>query len=180
MLIHFLRVKIKSNIHDSENCPGYFLEQSAHTAVVGCYRASDKQQVLCGFSYQQASVQVYDRKWFSKVKNAISSQLTFLQRCLWVTWQHSQHGAADRCHVELQTWDECRVHLDHQGGEAPAGTRRRGDGHDGACETEGWFHDIMTWNYWPFVRGIHRWPVDSPYKWPVTRDREIDMTAAVG
>ena len=23
--------------------------------------------------------------------------------------------------------------------------------------------------YWPFVRGIHRWPVDSPHKEPVTR-----------
>ena len=22
-------------------------------------------------------------------------------------------------------------------------------------------------NYWPFVRGIHRWPVDSPYRGPV-------------
>ena len=21
----------------------------------------------------------------------------------------------------------------------------------------------------PFVRGIHRWPVNSPHKWPVTR-----------
>ena len=21
--------------------------------------------------------------------------------------------------------------------------------------------------YWPFVRGIHRWPVDSPHNWPV-------------
>ena len=23
--------------------------------------------------------------------------------------------------------------------------------------------------YWPFVRGIHRWPVNSPHKGPVTR-----------
>ena len=31
--------------------------------------------------------------------------------------------------------------------------------------------DIITWKlfpcYWPFVRGIHRWPVDSPQKGPV-------------
>ena len=25
--------------------------------------------------------------------------------------------------------------------------------------------------YWPFVKGIHRWPVDSPHKEPVTRSR---------
>ena len=24
-------------------------------------------------------------------------------------------------------------------------------------------------HYWPFVRGIHRWPVNSRHKWPVTR-----------
>ena len=23
--------------------------------------------------------------------------------------------------------------------------------------------------YWPFVQGIHQWPVNSPHKWPVTR-----------
>ena len=30
--------------------------------------------------------------------------------------------------------------------------------------------DVMAWKpvprYWPFVRGIHRWPVDSPHKGP--------------
>ena len=34
-------------------------------------------------------------------------------------------------------------------------------------------YDIMTWkrfpHYWPFVGRIHRWPVDSPNKGPVTR-----------
>ena len=25
--------------------------------------------------------------------------------------------------------------------------------------------------YWPFVRGIHRWPVNSPHKGPVTRKK---------
>ena len=33
--------------------------------------------------------------------------------------------------------------------------------------------DVIKWKhfprYWPFVRGIHRWPVNSPHKWPVTR-----------
>ena len=33
--------------------------------------------------------------------------------------------------------------------------------------------DAMTWKrnrrYWPFVRGIHRWPVDSHHKGPLTR-----------
>ena len=32
-------------------------------------------------------------------------------------------------------------------------------------------HDVMAWkcfpHYWPFVRGIHRSPVDSPHKGPV-------------
>ena len=31
-------------------------------------------------------------------------------------------------------------------------------------------HDVMTWkripNYWPFVRGIHRPPIDSPHRGP--------------
>ena len=27
--------------------------------------------------------------------------------------------------------------------------------------------------YWPFVRGIHRWQVDSPHKKPVTRSLDI-------
>ena len=26
-------------------------------------------------------------------------------------------------------------------------------------------------HYWPFVRGIHRWPVNSPHKGPVTRKK---------
>ena len=34
------------------------------------------------------------------------------------------------------------------------------------------YDDIMAWiyfmDYWPFVMGIHRWPVDSPHKGPVT------------
>ena len=29
--------------------------------------------------------------------------------------------------------------------------------------------DIKGPRYWPFVRGIHRWPVDSPHTGPVTR-----------
>ena len=33
--------------------------------------------------------------------------------------------------------------------------------------------DVIKWKhfprYWPFVRGIHRWPVNSPHKRPVTR-----------
>ena len=31
--------------------------------------------------------------------------------------------------------------------------------------------------YWPVVLGIHRWPVNSPYKWPVTRsfDTLVDL-----
>ena len=32
-------------------------------------------------------------------------------------------------------------------------------------------HNVMAWrrfpHYWSFVRGIHRWPVDSPHKGPV-------------
>ena len=28
-------------------------------------------------------------------------------------------------------------------------------------------YDIKTPYYWPFVRGIHQWLVDSPHKWPV-------------
>ena len=29
--------------------------------------------------------------------------------------------------------------------------------------------NIKAPRYWPFVRGIHRWPVNSPHKGPVTR-----------
>ena len=29
--------------------------------------------------------------------------------------------------------------------------------------------NIKALRHWPFVRGIHRSPVDSPHKWPVTR-----------
>ena len=29
--------------------------------------------------------------------------------------------------------------------------------------------NIKAPRYWPFVRGIHRGPVNSPHKWPVTR-----------
>ena len=33
--------------------------------------------------------------------------------------------------------------------------------------------DVIKWKhfprYWTFVRGIHRWPVNSPHEWPVTR-----------
>ena len=35
----------------------------------------------------------------------------------------------------------------------------------------GFHDDVKTWisslHYWPFVRGIHQWLVDSPHKWPV-------------
>ena len=29
--------------------------------------------------------------------------------------------------------------------------------------------NIKALRHWLFVREIHRWPVDSPHKWPVTR-----------
>ena len=29
---------------------------------------------------------------------------------------------------------------------------------------------ILTIGYWPFVWGIHRWQVNSPHKWLVTRN----------
>ena len=39
------------------------------------------------------------------------------------------------------------------------------------------FVDVIKWKhflrYWPFVRGIHRWPVNSPHKRPVTRSFNI-------
>ena len=41
-------------------------------------------------------------------------------------------------------------------------------------------------HYWPFVRGFHRWPVNSPHKGPVTRkehpfdDVIIDLNASHG
>ena len=35
------------------------------------------------------------------------------------------------------------------------------------------YDDVMTWrrfsHYWPFVRGIHRWPMGSPHKGPVIK-----------
>ena len=37
--------------------------------------------------------------------------------------------------------------------------------------------DVIKWKhfprYWPFVRGIHRGPVNSPHKWPVTRNFDV-------
>ena len=37
--------------------------------------------------------------------------------------------------------------------------------------------DVMKWKhfprYWPFVWGIHRCPVNSPHKWPVTRSFDV-------
>ena len=44
--------------------------------------------------------------------------------------------------------------------------------HSTVCLTA--FADLHQWNikvrhYWPFVRGIHRWPVNSPHKGSVTR-----------
>ena len=37
--------------------------------------------------------------------------------------------------------------------------------------------DVIKWKhfpcYWPFVRGIHRWPVDSVQKMPVMRSSDI-------
>ena len=37
--------------------------------------------------------------------------------------------------------------------------------------------DVIKWKpfprYLPFVRGIHRWPVNSPHKWPVTRSFDV-------
>ena len=29
--------------------------------------------------------------------------------------------------------------------------------------------NIKAQRHWPFLRGIHRWPVNFPHKWPVTR-----------
>ena len=49
------------------------------------------------------------------------------------------------------------------------------------CEgPDKYFHyDVINWKhflrYWPFVRGIHRWPVDSPHKGPVTT-QTFDVT----
>ena len=37
--------------------------------------------------------------------------------------------------------------------------------------------DVIKWKHfprhWPFVRGIHRWPVNSPHKRPVTRRFDV-------
>ena len=42
--------------------------------------------------------------------------------------------------------------------------------------------DVIKWKhfprYWPFVRGIHRWPVNSPHKWPVTRSFDVPLICA--
>ena len=44
------------------------------------------------------------------------------------------------------------------------------NGHDGVSNHQP--HDCLLnrlFRHWSFVRGIHRWPVNSPHKWPVTR-----------
>ena len=39
-----------------------------------------------------------------------------------------------------------------------------------------WRHDMETYpRYWPFVWGIHRWPVDSSHKGPVTQSCDISF-----
>ena len=39
--------------------------------------------------------------------------------------------------------------------------------------------DVIKWKhfprYWPFVRGIHQSPVNSPNKWPVTRSCDVSF-----
>ena len=49
--------------------------------------------------------------------------------------------------------------------------RHRREGNGTACMHLQLTLNITTWKrflyYWPFARGIHRWPVDSPRKGPV-------------
>ena len=37
---------------------------------------------------------------------------------------------------------------------------------------------VLMWksflHYWPFVRGIHQWLVDSPHKWPIMHTYSLD------
>ena len=44
-------------------------------------------------------------------------------------------------------------------------------------ETDRSHDDVIKWKhfprYWPFVRGIHRWPVNSPAQRPVTRSFDV-------
>ena len=44
-------------------------------------------------------------------------------------------------------------------------------------------YDVMTWkrflHYWPFVRGIHRWPVDSHHKGPVMRSFGVSFNVSL-
>ena len=45
------------------------------------------------------------------------------------------------------------------------------------CRKTGWRPDMKTdfVSYWPFVRGIHRWPVDFPHKGPVTQGFDVSF-----
>ena len=47
-----------------------------------------------------------------------------------------------------------------------------------------WFHAvIMAWkwfsHYWPFVRGICLWLVDSPHKWPMVQTIDVFLHASL-
>ena len=43
--------------------------------------------------------------------------------------------------------------------------------------------EVMTWkrclHYWPFVKGIHRWPVNSPHKGPVRQTFDISFVVSI-
>ena len=46
-------------------------------------------------------------------------------------------------------------------------------------QVKGWRNQMETFpRYWPFVRGIHRSPVDSPHKGPVTRTLMFSLICA--
>ena len=48
---------------------------------------------------------------------------------------------------------------------------------DASLAPEQSYDDVIKWKHfprcWSFVRGIHRSPVNSPHKWPVTRNFDV-------
>ena len=43
-------------------------------------------------------------------------------------------------------------------------------------------HNAMAWkhfrHYWPFVKGIYQWPMDSPHKWSVMCSIDVSLLLA--
>ena len=47
------------------------------------------------------------------------------------------------------------------------------------CSLAIWRHGMNLGIYWPFVRGIHRWPEDFPHKRPVMQSFDVSFVISL-